>query len=97
VEYGGSIGFPLYLRGEGGAISDDIGELSGLPADPEVSFFREYHYKLEKLCDVFCTDRGKAPVLARRKAAADFYESLPTEVREADEAVRERQRRLTEA
>ena len=97
LQYGGSMGSPLYLRGEDGAISDGTGELSGLPADLEVSFFREYHYKLEKLYDVFYTDRGKALALARRKAAADFYENLLAEVREADEAGRERLRRLTEA
>lgn len=92
--YGGRSGSPLYVRGEDGAISDGSEDREDKAAGSAASFFHEYHYKLEKLYDRFYTERGKALAEARRSAAVRFYESLLSEVREAEETGRRRLRSL---
>jgi len=84
LQYSGAIASPLYCRGEDGNIAE---ERDGpLPRDErQVSFFREYHYKLEKLYDRFLTRRGAELARQRQKAAQEFYESLYREVREPDQ------------
>lgn len=75
--YQGKLGLPLYRRDPAGAV------LPG-EADEEASFFREYHFKLEKLYDRFYTRKGRELAQSRRQAAADFYEALLGEARQAD-------------
>lgn len=94
LQYGGRTGSPLYLRGEDGAISDGSEDWAEKNAGSAASFFHEYHFKLEKLYDRFYTDRGKALAEARRSAAVRFYESLLSEVREAEETGRRRLRSM---
>ena len=89
LQYGGRMGSPLYVRGEDGAISDGSESHEGDAAGSDASFFHEFHYKLEKLYARFYTTRGRARAEARRFAAVCFYESLLSEVREAEEKGRE--------
>ncbi len=84
LQYGGSLGCPLYHRDEGGRVSDGREGHDGTRDASGVSFFQEYHYKLEKLYDRFLTSRGRELALRRQKAARDFYESLLAEVREPE-------------
>ena len=75
LQYRGTLTEPLYRILPDGTISDgthDIGH----------SFFREYKFKLEKLYDRFYTQEGAALAKQRRTIAADFYESLYSEVNE---------------
>lgn len=85
LQYGGSLGCPLYHRDASGAVSDGSGGHDGRADAASVSFFQEYHYKLEKLYDRFLTRRGRELALRRQKAARDFYEALLAEVREPEE------------
>ena len=68
---------PLYTRMDG--------KISDGREDKTPSFFQEYCYKLEKLYDRFCTDRGRELALQRRAAAVRFYENLYEEVTQLDE------------
>ena len=85
LQYGGSLGCPLYHRDGAGRISDGAEGHDGKLDAASVSFFQEYHFKLEKLYDRFLTRRGRELALRRQKAARDFYESLLEEVREPEE------------
>ena len=85
LQYGGSLGCPLYHRDASGAVSDGSEGHDGKADAASVSFFQEYHYKLEKLYDRFLTRRGRELALRRQKAARDFYEALLAEVREPEE------------
>ena len=83
LQYGGSMGEPLYLRTPDGAVSNGTEDRDA--ADDSSSFFGEYHFKLEKLYDRFLTARGAELAQARKTAAAAFYEALLREVREPEE------------
>ncbi len=85
LQYGGSLGCPLYHRDGAGRISDGAEGHDGKRDAASVSFFQEYHFKLEKLYDRFLTRRGRELALRRQKAARDFYESLLEEVRSPEE------------
>ena len=74
--YAGIVGEPLYSL-------DPAGNVSRGEAGEPPSFFREYRFKLEKLCDRFFTARGREIAAQRRNAAASFCESLYEEVRTA--------------
>ncbi len=68
-----------------------VDENGGVPSaglDSEPSFFKEYDWKLKNLYDKFFTNRAKEIAAGRRKAAADFYESMYNEAREAHECGR---------
>lgn len=80
LQYGGSLGCPLYHRDDTGAVSDGAEGHDGKMDAASVSFFQEYHYKLEKLYDRFLTPRGAELARQRQKAARDFYEALLSEV-----------------
>ena len=84
LQYGGSLGCPLYHRTSEG-ISDGAEGHDGKTDAASVSFFQEYHFKLEKLYDRFLTRRGEELARRRQKAAVDFYEALLSEVREPEE------------
>ncbi|GHV12710.1 phosphohydrolase [Clostridia bacterium] len=75
VQYKAHTGEPLYTFNPNGSISD------GTENDTD-SLFHEYKFKLEKIYDRFYTKRGADLGEKRRKAAADFYNSLLAEVRE---------------
>jgi uncharacterized protein len=78
VQYKAHTGEPLYSFNPDGSVSD------GTENDAD-SLFNEYKFKLEKIYDRFYTKRGAELGEKRRKAAADFYNSLLTEVRECYE------------
>ena len=88
LQYGGSLGCPLYHRDARGEISDGSEGHDGRIDAASVSFFQEYHYKLEKLYDRFLTRRGEALARQRQQAARDFYEALLAEVRSPEESGR---------
>ncbi len=84
LQYSGEIGRPLYTRDEEGCISDGTG-------DSADSFCREYKFKLERICDHFLTDAGRALALARHDAARAFHAALIAQVRDdAGEAALEK-------
>ena len=85
LQYGGSLGCPLYHRDDTGAVSDGAEGHDGRMDAASVSFFQEYHYKLEKLYDRFLTPRGAELARQRQKAARDFYEALLSEVRSPEQ------------
>ena len=94
LQYGGSMGAPLYLRKENGEIDEEPEAESLQSPGSNASFFWEYHFKLERLYNRFFTARGAQLAAKRKKAAECFYESLLSEVREADETGRSRIRHL---
>ena len=65
---------PLY------SLSDDGNVLDGI-SDNDSSFFHEYRFKLEKLYDVFYTERGSQLALERKEIANNFYNALLSELR----------------
>jgi len=75
LEYNGETGRPIYNRDEHGEISDGAKDVSD-------SFFREYKFKLEHICDHFLTERGQELARARHAAAIAYYEALLREVRD---------------
>lgn len=75
LEYSGSTGRPIYTRDAQGCVSDGSG-------DTAESFFREYKFKLEGICDHFLTERGQALARERHGAAITYYEALLREVRD---------------
>lgn len=75
LAYNGETGRPIYTRDAGGVISDGAG-------DKADSFFREYKFKLERICDHFLTDAGRNLARARHTAAIAYYEALLSEVRD---------------
>ena len=77
LQYSGETGRPVYSRDVNGEVSDGTG-------DTKDSFFREYKFKLEHICDHFLTKRGRELALQRHQAAILYYESLLTEVRDAE-------------
>ncbi len=93
LQYGGGLGCPLYHRDAGGRISDGSEGHDGTLDASSVSFFQEYHFKLEKLYDRFLTPRGRELALRRQKAARDFYEALLAEVREPEDKLADGLRR----
>ena len=72
--YQGTLQAPLYTLRNDGSISDGKDDL-------QETFFREYHFKLEKLYTQFFTSRGKELALQRRSAAAAFHDALLSEIR----------------
>ena len=94
LQYGGALGCPLYHRDADGCISDGSEGHDGKIDGSQVSFFQEYHFKLEKLYGRFLTRRGAELAAARRRAAEDFYRSLLSEVREPEADGRARLQRL---
>ena len=77
LEYNGETGRPIYSRDEAGVISDGTGDTAD-------SFFREYRFKLEKICEHFLTERGRELAMKRHGAAIAYYEALLAEVRQND-------------
>ncbi len=75
LAYNGETGRPVYTRNAQGIISDGTG-------DTEDSFFREYRFKLEYICEHFLTDTGRELARARHGAAIAYYEALLKEVRD---------------
>ena len=75
LQYKGEVEEPLYRALPDGSISDGT-------EDTGPSFFREYHFKLERLYDRFLTARGAELARERRKIAAVYYEALWREVTE---------------
>ena len=69
--YQGQHGRPLYASDEAGRPD----ETSDVPC-----FFKEYHFKLEKIYDRFLTERGETLALARQKTAEDFFSALKKEI-----------------
>ena len=88
LQYGGSLGCPLYHRDAEGRISDGGEGHDGKRDAAGISFFQEYHYKLEKLYDRFLTPRGEELARQRKEAARAFYEALLSEVRSPEETGR---------
>lgn len=88
LQYGGSLGCPLYHRDAEGRISDGSEGHDGRMDAAGISFFQEYHYKLEKLYDRFLTPRGEELARQRREAARAFYKALLSEVRSPEETGR---------
>ena len=64
---------PLYTLLPDGTVSDGV-------QDSRPSFFREYHFKLERLYDRFYTEKGRELAEARRAAAVEFYQRLYGEI-----------------
>lgn len=75
LEYNGETGRPIYTRDESGEVSDGTNDTAD-------SFFREYKFKLEHICDHFLTDRGRMLAKSRHAAAIAYYEALLQEVRD---------------
>ena len=73
LAYKGQHATPLYFCGTDGNISERENDNTN-------SFFHEYRFKLEGMYDRFYTQAGKEMVAIRKKAAADFYHSMLTEV-----------------
>lgn len=71
--YQGHTKEPLYSLLPDGTVSDGT-------YDTAPSFFREYKYKLEHIYDHFYTAKGAALAKQRQQAAADFYQSLYSEI-----------------
>ena len=86
LQYGGRLGCPLYFR-EGGAVADGAEGHSGRGDERDISFFQEYHFKLEKLSDRFYTAEGARLARERKAAAENYYENLLREVRASDAAL----------
>ena len=74
LQYSGETGRPIYTRNALGEISDGSG-------DTLDSFFREYKFKLEGICEHFLTDKGRALARERHGAAMAYYQALRAEVR----------------
>ena len=74
LQYSGETGRPIYTRNALGEISDGSG-------DTLDSFFREYKFKLEGICEHFLTDKGRALARERHGAAMAYYQALLAEVR----------------
>ena len=75
LQYSGETGRPIYTRNALGEISDGSG-------DTLDSFFREYKFKLEGICEHFLTDKGRALARERHGAAMVYYQALLAEVRQ---------------
>lgn len=75
LEYNGETGRPIYTRDGQGRISDGS-------EDTVDSFFREYKFKLEGICEHFLTEKGRELARARHRAAIAYYEALLAEVRD---------------
>ena len=73
LQYSGETGRPIYTRNALGEISDGSG-------DTLDSFFREYKFKLEGICEHFLTDKGRALARERHGAAMAYYQALLAEV-----------------
>ena len=76
--YQGRLGEPIYACLADGSISDGTG-------DKVKTFFGEYKYKLENICERLFTSRGREIARERQKTAKAFYESLLAEVRASRE------------
>lgn len=72
--YKGQVGQPLYNLDEKGAV------IERAEGSEPYSFFEEYQFKLKDIYDKFYTDRARRIALGRRQAAADYYESLLSEI-----------------
>ena len=73
LAYNGETGRPIYTRNAQGNISDGRG-------DQADSFFREYRFKLEGICDHFMTAQGREMAEQRHRAAIAYYDALLAEV-----------------
>ena len=76
--YQGTTAQPLYARRPDGSVWDG--------ADAPESFLREYHFKLERLYDRFCTPEAARIAAGRQEAARRFYEALAGELGFCDRA-----------
>ncbi len=74
LQYSGETGRPIYTRNALGEIYDGSGDTAD-------SFFREYKFKLEGICEHFLTDKGRALARERHDAAMAYYQALLAEVR----------------
>lgn len=72
--YKGQVGEPLYTVDESNQIQDGQN-----PHAPE-SFFKEYHYKLIRLYDMFYTEQAKQIAQKRKEMTICFFEELVEEV-----------------
>lgn len=72
--YQGRLGEPIYTCFDDGSISDGT-------EDKAKTFFGEYKYKLENVCERLFTSRGREIARERQKAAKAFYDSMLAEVR----------------
>jgi len=88
LQYGGSMGEPLYALDEFGDIL-----LEGGGADVS-TFFQEYHFKLKKLYGQFYTKHAFALAKLREKTMTDFCDAL---YREVDETLKNGRAALSEA
>lgn len=77
--YQGHVGSALYAVDDNGNVSDGV-------SDTLPTFFREYHFKLKRIYDIFYTRRGEEIALRRRQAMDDYYRQLLHEVTENREA-----------
>ncbi len=77
--YNGQASEPLYSLDASGNVLDGTG-------DEQPSFMQEYKFKLEKLYEVFYTQRGREMASRRRLAAEAFYNSLLCEARSCYES-----------
>ena len=75
LQYNGETGRPIYNR-------DDQGRITDGAADVKDSFFREYKFKLEHICDHFLTEKGRELARARHRAAIVYYEALLAEIQD---------------
>lgn len=75
LEYNGETGRPIYTR-------DDSGRVSDGSEDTSDSFFREYKFKLEGICEHFLTEKGRELAQDRHRAAIAYYEALLAEVQD---------------
>ena len=75
LAYNGETGRPIYTRDVKGVISDGTGDCAD-------SFFREYKFKLEGICEHFLTEAGRALARERHAAAKQYYEALLRDVRD---------------
>lgn len=79
IFYQGHMGEPLYTRRADGRVSDGAG-------DETASFFQEYCYKLEGICDRLLTRRGAQIARERNAAVRAFYAAMLDEVRSSCDA-----------
>lgn len=89
LQYGAGEGEPLYCRDAQGRVLDGT---ENVP-----SFLREYKFKLEHICNRFCTEKGKTMAMERQATAVAFYESFLQEVRSAHEQGKARLEQLLHA
>lgn len=73
ISYQGIVSEPMY------SVDNDGQVLLGDKNEPS-SFFKEYNFKLNKIYDVFFTDKAKKIAKDRKKITNEFYHTLYKEV-----------------